>query len=73
MAGLLPAGTTAHRRAGANAASFSLWHYLGERLVCVESVNAPMDHMSARKLLESGRHPSPALVADATVALKSLA
>jgi 3-phenylpropionate/trans-cinnamate dioxygenase ferredoxin reductase subunit len=73
MAGLLPAGTTAHRRAGANAASFSLWHYLGERLVCVESVNAPLDHMSARKLLESGRHPSPAQVADAAVALKSLA
>jgi 3-phenylpropionate/trans-cinnamate dioxygenase ferredoxin reductase subunit len=72
MAGLLPAGTTAHRRAGATAASFSLWHYLGDRLVCVESVNAPMDHMIARKLLESGRHPSPALVVDTTVALKSL-
>ncbi len=72
MAGLLPAGTTAHRRVGANAASFSLWHYLADHLVCVESVNAPMDHMSARKLLESGRHPSPALVADAATALKSL-
>jgi 3-phenylpropionate/trans-cinnamate dioxygenase ferredoxin reductase subunit len=73
MAGLLPPGTTAHRRAGSSAASFSLWHYLGDRLVCVESVNAPMDHMTARKLLEGGRHPSPALVGDATVALKSLA
>jgi 3-phenylpropionate/trans-cinnamate dioxygenase ferredoxin reductase subunit len=73
MAGLLPPGTTVHRRAGSTAASFSLWHYLGERLVCVESVNAPMDHMTARKLLDSGRHPSPALAADPAVALKALA
>jgi 3-phenylpropionate/trans-cinnamate dioxygenase ferredoxin reductase subunit len=73
MAGLLPQGTTPFRRAGNAAASFSLWHYLGERLVCVESVNAPMDHMTARKLLEAGRHPSPASVSDVGVALKSLA
>ena len=73
MAGLLPQGTTPFRRAGTAAASFSLWHYLGERLVCVESVNAPMDHMTARKLLEAGRHPSPASVSDVGVALKSLA
>jgi 3-phenylpropionate/trans-cinnamate dioxygenase ferredoxin reductase component len=73
MAGLLPPGTMAHRRAGSTAASFSLWHYLGERLVCVESVNAPMDHMTARKLLDSGRHPSPTLAADPAVALKALA
>jgi 3-phenylpropionate/trans-cinnamate dioxygenase ferredoxin reductase component len=72
MAGLLPRCTTAHRRPGATAGSFSFWHYVGERLACVESVNAPMDHLSARKLLEAGRHPAAARVSDAAVALKTL-
>ena len=76
MAGLLPApgsaGASQHRRAGASAASFSVLHYLAERLVCVESVNAPMDHMMSRKLMEAGKHPAPALAADPAVAWKSL-
>lgn len=72
MAGLLCPGTSVHRRAGANPASFSLFHYAGDRLVCVESVNAPMDHIMSRKLMEAGRHPSPERVTDPTVALKTL-
>lgn len=76
MAGLMPQpdapGVARHRRPGATGASFSVLHYVGERLVCVESVNAAMDHMMARKLLEAGRHPAPALACDAAVALKSL-
>jgi len=76
MAGLLPAagtpGLTSHRRPGANAASFSLLHYLGDRLVCVESVNAPMDHVMSRKLMEADKHPTPAVACDPAVALKSL-
>ena len=72
MAGLLPPDTTPHRRPGASPASFSLLHYLGDRLVCVESANAPLDHLAARKLLETGRHPSPALACDPHTALKTL-
>jgi 3-phenylpropionate/trans-cinnamate dioxygenase ferredoxin reductase subunit len=34
-------------------------------------VNAPLDHMAARKLLETGRSPAPALACDATVPLKN--
>lgn len=71
MAGLLPAGTSSHRRPGATPASFSLLHYLGAQLVCVESANAPMDHMAGRKLLEAGRSPEPAAACDVTVPLKS--
>ena len=71
MAGLLPPGAVCHRRPGATPASFSLLHYLGTQLVCVESANAPMDHMAARKLLETGRSPEPASACDGTVALKS--
>jgi 3-phenylpropionate/trans-cinnamate dioxygenase ferredoxin reductase subunit len=76
MAGLMPApgtvGATRHRRPGATEASFSILHYVGDRLLCVESVNAPMDHMMSRKLMEAGKSPAPAVLADPAVALKSL-
>ena len=75
MAGLLPpagAHLQTHRRPGANESSFSLFHYLGEALVCVESANAPMDHMMARRLLEAGKHPAPAQVVDTATPLKNL-
>ena len=76
MAGLVPApgtpGALTVRRPGANAASFSLLHYVGAQLRCVESVNAPVDHMMSRKLLEAGRSPEPAVAADPAVPLKSL-
>ena len=61
MAGLVPAegtpGASTVRRPGANPASFSLLHYVRGQLRCVESVNAPVDHMMSRKLLEAGRNP----------------
>ncbi len=71
MVGLMPQDGTRHRRAGATPASFSILHYLQDRLVCVESVNAPLDHMAARKLLESGKSPSPELACDVNTALKT--
>ena len=71
MAGLVPPEGTRHRRPGAGAANFSVLHYVGDRLVCVESVNAPMDHLAARKLLEAGRSVDPALACDPSVPLKS--
>lgn len=77
MAGLVPAeGTPGHvsvRRPGpgANPNAFSLFHYVDGQLVCVESANAPVDHMMSRKLLEAGRNPDAAAVADAAVPLKN--
>ena len=73
MAGLAPAdGVVRHRRPGASAASFSVLHYVGEQLACVESVNAPLDHIAARKLLETGTSPAPAVACDPAIALKTL-
>ena len=72
MVGLWRPGLATVRRPGANAGSFSLFHHDGDTLVAVESANAPMDHMGARKLLEQGRSPTPAQLADPQVALKSL-
>ncbi|MDM0043736.1 FAD-dependent oxidoreductase [Variovorax dokdonensis] len=76
MAGLMPAegtpGLSTVRRPGANESAFSLLHYVDGQLVCVESVNAPVDHMMSRKLLEAGRHPAPEVASDPAVPLKSL-
>lgn len=72
MAGLAPPKAERHRRPGAKADSFSIFHYVDGVLHCVESVNAPMDHMMARKLLEAGKSPAVAKVCDPAVALKSL-
>ena len=71
MAGLPPAHAERHKRPGAKADSFSIFHYTGGVLHCVESVNAPLDHMMARKLLEAGKSPDVAKVCDPAVALKT--
>jgi len=71
MAGLMPANGARHLRRGNTPASFSVLHYDGGRLACVESVNAPMDHIAARKLLEAGISPAAAEACDAARPLKS--
>lgn len=40
------------------AGRFSVLRFEGERLVCVESVGRPADHLAARKLLAAGAGPS---------------
>ncbi|MEN9885991.1 MAG: hypothetical protein RL758_569 [Pseudomonadota bacterium] len=74
MVGLLsPSSPTQMvRREGSQAGSFSLFHYADSQLVCVESVNAPLDHMMARKLLDAQVSPDPAAVGDPAVLLKTL-
>ncbi len=42
---------------------FSVYHYLGERLLGIESVNRPADHMMGRKMMGAGFSPAPDLVA----------
>lgn len=72
MAGCMPVDSVRHRRQGGRPDAFSILHYTpGGRLACIESVNAPQDHMAAKKLLESGRSPPPAAACDGSVALKS--
>lgn len=56
-----------------DAAAFSVLCYRDERLVAVESVNAPADHMAARKLLGAGRTPAPAEAVKAGFSLKAYA
>lgn len=71
MTGLARPDALRVRRDGATAQSFSILHYEGDRLVCVESVNAPMDHLAAKKLLDLGRSPAPEVACDAGTPLKA--
>ncbi|KUM28252.1 pyridine nucleotide-disulfide oxidoreductase [Mesorhizobium loti] len=50
---------------------FSIYHYAGNRLLGIESVNRPADHMLGRKMLGAGFSPSPQTVAGGPDALKA--
>jgi 3-phenylpropionate/trans-cinnamate dioxygenase ferredoxin reductase subunit len=52
--------------------AFSAYYFQRRRLIAVDSLSRPGDHMMARKLLDSGRLPSPEQVADETFDLGSL-
>ena len=71
MAGLLPASFETVRRYGTNASSFTLFHMVGDKLLCAESANAPLDHMMSRKLIEARVTLNPATLADHLIPLKS--
>ena len=72
MAGLLPPSFETGRRSGANASSFTLFQMVGDKLLCAESVNAPLDHMMSRKLIEKSMTLNPSTLADQSIPLKSL-
>jgi len=52
------------------AGAFSIFCYGGERLIAIESVNRPGDHMFGRRCLGLTRHPTPAQAADPAFDLK---
>ena len=43
---------------------FSLWHFQRDRLVAVETIDAPGEHMLARRFLAGNTGPSPAQASD---------
>jgi len=52
---------------------FSVCCYRQGRLVAVESLNRPADHVAARRLLAAGRSPAPEQLADPAFSLKTFA
>jgi len=50
---------------------FSIYHYAGNRLLGIESVNRPADHMLGRKMLGAGFSPTPQTVAMGPEGLKA--
>ncbi|RWD39877.1 MAG: NAD(P)/FAD-dependent oxidoreductase [Mesorhizobium sp.] len=54
-----------------NENKFSIYHYAGNRLLGIESVNRPGDHMLGRKMLGAGFSPTPQTVATGPDGLKA--
>lgn len=52
--------------------SQSFWYYSGERLLAVDAMNDPRGYMVAKRLIELGRSPEKAQVADPQSNLKAL-
>lgn len=71
IAGLAPPETERVVRESGKPGSFSVLHFAGGQLVCVESINCPIDHIAARKLLEQGKNPPREQLADPAIPLKS--
>jgi 3-phenylpropionate/trans-cinnamate dioxygenase ferredoxin reductase subunit len=53
-------------------AARSHWYYAGDRLLAVDAMNDPRAFMTAKRLIEAGRSPDPAAVADPGTPLKAL-
>lgn len=54
------------------AGTFSVYHFMGEQLLAVDSVNASKDHLQARKLLDAGASPTKQQAADVSFDLTGL-
>lgn len=52
--------------------AFSVFHFQGERLVAIDSVNRATDHMVGRRLIGAGTSPTAETCADETIDLKTL-
>ncbi len=52
--------------------AFSVFHFAGDRLVAVDSINRPTDHMIARRLLAAGINPTEDDIASGPARLKEL-
>jgi 3-phenylpropionate/trans-cinnamate dioxygenase ferredoxin reductase subunit len=73
MAGISGGFTDYALRGSIEDRKFSLFYFLNNRLIAVDSINRPQDHMLARKLLANGAHVSPGDVRDPAFDLKTLA
>jgi 3-phenylpropionate/trans-cinnamate dioxygenase ferredoxin reductase component len=58
------------RRGAAGAVSF--WYYKGDQLLSVDAMNDPRAYMVGKRLIEMGRSPDKAAIADPAVELKVL-
>lgn len=71
MVGLISGGDSHVVLGDVNENKFSIYHYAGNRLLGIESVNRPGDHMLGRKMLGAGFSPTPQTVATGPDGLKA--
>lgn len=72
MVGLAAGADRTVVRGDIGARKFSAFHYRGDRLVAVDSINSSEDHMPARRLLDLGISPAPEEVSDPARTVASL-
>jgi 3-phenylpropionate/trans-cinnamate dioxygenase ferredoxin reductase subunit len=59
-------------RPGDKPGATSFWYYAGDTLLAVDAMNDPRAYMIGKRLIEGGKSPDPALVADPATELKAL-
>jgi 3-phenylpropionate/trans-cinnamate dioxygenase ferredoxin reductase subunit len=72
MAGLPTTECEEVVRGDTSGTACSVFLFQKDKLVCVESLNRPVDHMLARRLLTKGVTVTPEQAADVTFDLKAL-
>jgi 3-phenylpropionate/trans-cinnamate dioxygenase ferredoxin reductase subunit len=72
MVGLSANATMSLLRGRPEDVSFSVFHYAGDRLVAIDSVNRPADHMAGRRMIAAGISPAVDVVTDESTDLKAL-
>ncbi|MCP4184289.1 MAG: FAD-dependent oxidoreductase [Hyphomicrobiales bacterium] len=73
MVGLSHNSKTLVTRQNPQRASLSAFHYdENGRLIAIDTINSPADHMAGRKLIEAGISPTAEQAADADFRIKSL-
>ncbi len=72
IAGLNTGYDTVVTRPGDKEGDASFWYYRGDELLAVDAANEPRSYMVGKRLIEAGKSPDKAAVADPSVALKTL-
>jgi 3-phenylpropionate/trans-cinnamate dioxygenase ferredoxin reductase subunit len=57
---------------GGDGGAVSFWYYRGETLLAVDAMNDSRAYMVGKRLIEMGKSPAPAVVADPATELKAL-
>jgi len=57
---------------GPEGEAVSFWYYAGDRLLAVDAMNDPRAYMVGKRLIEQGKSPDPAAVADLSTNMKVL-
>ncbi|MBO9500947.1 FAD-dependent oxidoreductase [Brevundimonas sp. A19_0] len=73
MAGLADGADRKVVRAVADGAALAVFHLAGDRLLCVEAINAPAEFMGGRLLIGKATPVDPDKLADPTVSMKAVA
>lgn len=55
-----------------DADTVGFWYYRGDTLLAVDTMNDPRGYMVGKRLIEAGKSPDPALIADPETDLKAL-